>query len=133
MSAIPTPFELDYQELVEKIQQCSQAVDDLANAGARAEIRHVRTLADLQHIQLREHDVKLSQVLERQKKSDEFLTQMIQVATSHKTITERMGEDVRSISQGVYCVEFHHVLKFFAPIILPETALLKVQSLIRRN
>ncbi|RAR04552.1 hypothetical protein DDE82_004509 [Stemphylium lycopersici] len=132
-SAITTPFELDYQELVEQIQHCSQAVDDLANAGARAEIRHVRTLADLQHTQLREHGVKLSQILERQKKADELLAQVMQIATSHKTITERMGEDVRGISQGVYRIEFHHVIQFFAPTILPETVLSKVQSLVRRN
>ncbi|KNG47929.1 hypothetical protein TW65_05269 [Stemphylium lycopersici] len=132
-SAITTPFELDYQELVEQIQHCSQAVDDLANAGARAEIRHVRTLADLQHTQLREHGVKLAQILERQKKADELLAQVMQIATSHKTITERMGEDVRGISQGVYRIEFHHVIQFFVPTILPETVLSKVQSLVRRN
>ncbi|KAI4658936.1 uncharacterized protein J4E79_006696 [Alternaria viburni] len=132
-SAIKTPFELGYQELVNHIQECSKAVDDLASAGARAEIRDVHTLAMLQHAQLRELDAKLAGVMEGQKKFAAHITQLLQVATSHKSITERIGNDVCSISKTVYRIEFNGVMQFFEPKVLPETALLKVRSLVRRD
>jgi hypothetical protein len=129
-SSIMSPFELDYQELAEQIQLCSKAVDDLANAGARAEIRHIRTVLELHHAQSRERDAKL---LEMQKKFDDSMVQLLQVVTSNKTITERMSSDVRGISQTVYRIEFHHIVQFFAPEVLPEAALLKFRSLTRRD
>jgi len=132
-SAIKTPFELGYQDLVNHIQECSKAVDDLASAGARAEIRDVHTLAMLQHAQIRELDAKLAGVMEGQKKFAAHITQLLQVATSHKSITERIGNDVCSISKTVYRIEFHGVMQFFEPKVLPETALLKVRSLVRRD
>ena len=61
------------------------------------------------------------------------MVQLLQVVTSSKTITERMSGDVRGISKTVYRIEFHHVVQFFAPDILPEVALLKVRSLARRD
>jgi hypothetical protein len=51
-SAIKTPFELGYQDLLEHIRECSKAVDDLANAGARVEVRDVRILTELQYAQI---------------------------------------------------------------------------------
>ncbi|KAI4936800.1 uncharacterized protein J4E92_001525 [Alternaria infectoria] len=132
-SAIKTPFELGYQDLVNHIQECSKAVDDLASAGARAEIRDVHTLAMLQHAQIRELDAKLAGVMEGQKKFAAHITQLLQVATSHKSITERIGVDVCSISKTVYRLEFSRVMQFFEPKVLPETALLKVRSLVHRD
>ncbi|KAI4681790.1 uncharacterized protein J4E84_007386 [Alternaria hordeiaustralica] len=132
-SAIKTPFELGYQELVNHIQECSKAVDDLASAGARAEIRDVHTLAMLQHAQIRELDAKLAGVMEGQKKFAAHITQLLQVASSHKSITERIGNDVCSMSKTVYRIEFNGVMQFFEPKVLPETALLKVRSLVRRD
>jgi hypothetical protein len=129
-SAITTPFELDYQELVEQIHLCSKAVDDLANAGARAEIRHIRIVLDLHHAQSRKWDTKL---LEIQKRFDDSMVQLLQVVISSKTITEQMSGDVRGISKKVSRIEFHHVVQFFAPELLPEATLLKVRSLTRRD
>jgi hypothetical protein len=68
-SAIVTPFEIDYKDLVEHIQECSKVVDDLANAGTRAEMRDVHVLTNVQLAQSRELDVKVLEILERQKKS----------------------------------------------------------------
>ncbi|RYO32752.1 hypothetical protein AA0111_g4532 [Alternaria arborescens] len=132
-SAIKTPFELGYQDLVEHIRECSKAVDDLANAGARVEIRDVRTLTELQHAQIRELDLKLLKVLEEQENFKAQVVQLLQVATSHKSVTERIGVDVCSISRTVYRIEFNGVMQFFEPKVLPETALLKVQSFMRRD
>jgi hypothetical protein len=130
---LKSPFELKYQELVEQIQLCSKAVDDLANAGARVEIRDVRTLTELQHAQIRGLDVKLLKVLEEQKQFKAQVVQLLQVATSHKSITERIGVDVCSINKTAYRIEFNGVMQFFKPKILPEMALLKVQSFVRRD
>jgi hypothetical protein len=132
-SSITSPFELDYQELVEEIQSCSKVVDDLASAGARTEIRHIRTLTELQHVQIRDIDAKLLDVLENQKKFKADMIQSLQVATLHKSVTERIGVDVCSISQTVYRIEFNGVMQFFEPKVSPETALLKVQSFVRRD
>ncbi|CAN9304554.1 unnamed protein product [Alternaria sp. RS040] len=132
-SAIKTPFELDYQDSMEHIQECSKAVDDLANAGARVEVRDVHILTELQHAQVRELDSKLLKVLEKQENFDAKMVQLLQVATSHKSVTERIGVDVCSISRTVYRIEFNGVMQFFEPKVLPETALLKVQSFMRRD
>jgi hypothetical protein len=67
-----------------------------------------------------------------QKKFDDSMVQLLQVVTSSKTITERMSGDVRGIRKTVYRIEFHHVVQFFAPTILPDAVLLKVRSLARR-
>jgi len=132
-SAIKTPFELGYQDLVNHIQECSKAVDDLASAGARAEIRDVHELARLQHAQIWKLDAKQAEVIEGQKKLEVQVTQLLQLATSHKSLTARIGADVCSISQTVYRIEFSGVMQFFEPKVLPEMALLKVRSLVRRD
>jgi hypothetical protein len=132
-SSLKSPFELDYQELVEQIQRCSGVVEDLANAGSRAEIRHVRVLAELNHNQSRELDTKLLNVLEVQERIEASMIQVLEVATSNKTITERMSGDVRGISGGIHRMELHLVIEFFKPDVLPEAALLRVQSLARRE
>jgi hypothetical protein len=132
-SAIITPFELGYQDLVDHIQECSKAVDDLASAGARAEIRDVHALARLQHAQIRDLDTKLAMVMEGQKKFEVHVAQLLQIATSHKSVTKRIGDDICSMSQTVYRIEFNGVMRFFEPKVLPNTALLKVQSFVRRD
>jgi hypothetical protein len=50
-SSLKAPFELDYKDLVEQIKTSSAAVEDLANAGARVEIRDIRTIQDIHHVQ----------------------------------------------------------------------------------
>jgi len=132
-SAIKTPFELCYQDLVNHIRECSKAVDDLASAGARAEIRDVHELARLQHAQIWKLDAKQAEVMEGQKKLEVQVTQLLQLASSHKSLTARIGADVCSMSQTVYRLEFSGVIQFFEPKVSPEMALLKVQSLVRRD
>lgn len=132
-SAIQSPFELGYHDLVNNIQECSKAVDDLASAGARAEIRDVRTLAMLQHAQIQEFDTKLAEVMEGQKKFEAHVTQLLQVATSRKSITERIGDHVSSISKTVHRIEAEAMMRSSEPTITPESALLKLQSFVRRD
>lgn len=81
LSSIKTPFELDWQDLTEQIMLSSKAVEDLANAGARAELRYVRTLMDLQHAKFTAMDTKL---LKMQAKSEEYMSQILQIATCKK-------------------------------------------------
>ncbi|CAN9398485.1 unnamed protein product [Alternaria alternata] len=132
-SAIKTPFELGYQDLLEHIRECSKAVDDLANAGARVEVRDVRILTELQHAQIRELDVKLLKVLDEQEKFRAQVVQLLRIADSHKSLTERVGVDVCNMSRTVYRIEFNEAMRFFEPKVLPETALLKVRSFVRRG
>jgi hypothetical protein len=132
-SAIKTPFELGYQDFVDRIQECSESVDDLASLGARAEIRDAHSLAKLQHAQMQELGRKVLEVLEGQKKIKADMVQLMQVATSHKSVTERIGVDIGNIGQTVYRMEFHGVIQLLQPEVLPEMALLKVQSFVRRD
>lgn len=129
-SAIKSPFELDYQDLVDQIKLSSAAVEDLANAGARVEIRDIRTMQDIYHTRFVKFYTKL---MDRQASLENSVSQLMQVATSSKTITERISVDVRGISETTYRLEFHHLVDFLAPSILPEKALLKVRSFGRRD
>ncbi|KAH3997541.1 hypothetical protein HBI13_109690 [Parastagonospora nodorum] len=129
-SAMKSPFELDYQDLVDQIKVSSAAVEDLANAGARVEIRDIRTMQDISHARFVEFYNKL---MDRQANLENSVSQLMQVATTSKTITERISVDVRCISETTYRLEFHHLVDFLAPMIPPEKALLKVQSFSRRD
>jgi hypothetical protein len=129
-SALKAPFELEYQCLVDQIKLSSAAVEDVANAGARVEIRDIRTIQDLHHAQF----VKFyNNILDRQAKLEESMTQLVQVATSSNTLTQRISIDVRDMSATIYRLEFHQIVEFLAPIVPPQAALLKVQSFARRN
>ena len=132
-SSIISPFELDYQELVEQIQLSSKAVDDLANAGSRAEVRDIHILTELQNQQIRGVDMKLLEILERQKNFEAHMIQLLYKADLQRSITDRIDNGVCSISKTVYRLEFNGVMRFFEPKVLPETALLKVRSLVRRD
>jgi hypothetical protein len=51
LSALKSPFEIDYQNLDHQIKACSASIENLANAGARVEIRDIRTISGLNHSQ----------------------------------------------------------------------------------
>ena len=129
-SAITSPFELVYQDLVEQVQLCSKLVDDLASAGARAEIRRIRTLTERNHTEIIGLNLKL---LEGQKSIEAKVVQMLQVASSTKSITERVSDKVCSIRTSGYRLELHGVIQSLKPDVLPDMALLKVQSFVRRD
>jgi hypothetical protein len=61
------------------------------------------------------------------------MTQLMQVATSSNTLTQRISIDVREISATTYRLEFDRIVEFLAPVIPPQAALLKAQSFARRN
>jgi hypothetical protein len=61
------------------------------------------------------------------------MTQLMQVATSSNTLTQRISIDVREISATTYRLEFDRIVDFLAPVMPPQAALLKVQSFARRN
>jgi uncharacterized protein Yka (UPF0111/DUF47 family) len=125
-----SPFELDYQDLVDQIKVSSAAVEDLASAGARVEVRDIRVIQDLYHDQFVTY---YERILERQSRIENSVTQLMQVAISSKTLTEQVSIDVKGISQTTYRLEFHHLVNFLAPVVRPDTALLKVRSFARRD
>jgi hypothetical protein len=125
-----SPFELEYQDLVDQIKVSSQAVEDLASAGARVEIRDIRVTQDLYHT---DHVKYYEEFLKRLSKLEESVTQSTQVAISSKTLTEQVSIDIRGISQTTYRLEYHHLVNFLAPVVRPDIALLKVQSFARRD
>jgi hypothetical protein len=129
-SSLKKPFELDYQGLVEQIKISSAAVENVANAGARVEIRDIRTIQDIHHTQF---VAFYNSLLDRQAALENSMTQLMQVATSSNTLTQRISIGVRQISATTYRLEIHHIVEFLAPVIPPQAALLKAQSFARRN
>ena len=86
ISSIFKPFELDYKDTVEQIKLCSDTVDEIANAAARAEIRDMHITIQLQQTRF---DKKLEEMQLQMKEmqrgiSDTIggVTQVLQVATS---------------------------------------------------
>ena len=65
-SALKDPFELRYKALLADIELCSNLVDNLANAGARVEIRSVHALTESDHTKLIEIDAKVTDAFNAQ-------------------------------------------------------------------
>ncbi|EDU51595.1 hypothetical protein PtrSN002B_010849 [Pyrenophora tritici-repentis] len=122
-SGLKNPFELHYQDLVEQIKTRSADVQDLANAGARVDIRDILTIQALKH----------DQALKRYERIEDCLNQILQTSTSHKALSEFMSVDIGEIKRNTWELKFDHVLRFLAPEQSPEKALLKSQSFIRRD
>ncbi|KAH7395180.1 hypothetical protein DE146DRAFT_615269 [Phaeosphaeria sp. MPI-PUGE-AT-0046c] len=129
-SALKAPFELDYQDLVEQIKISAASVEHLADAGARVEVRDIRTMQDIHYARFVSFYNKL---LDRQAKFEASVKHLVQIATSNKALTERISIDVRGISETTYRLEFHQLVTFLAPVMPPKVALLKIQSFARRD
>lgn len=181
-SALKDPFELKYKALLADIELCSSLVDNLANAGARVEIRSVHALSESDHAKLIEIDAKVtdafnaqmrklesidegvsklrdgqialmggqgkllsgqtklgqidiqvvelargqSLLIDGQTRMEARMTQMYQMVTSNQSTLD-------ATHRAVFRIEFHHVLKFFMPKVLPGAALRKVQPLSKRR
>jgi hypothetical protein len=130
VSALKSPFKLDYKDLVDHIKACSATIADLANSGARTEIRDIRTIQAIHHAQFMELHNKL---LEKQNWVEHSLVRILQTTTASRAINERVSFDVQAIRRTASGLELHHVVQFFAPQLLPDKVLLKVQSFARRN
>jgi hypothetical protein len=129
-SGLKHPFKLDYQDLVEQIKVCSAAIEDLANAGARVEIRDISTIQAIHHSQFMD---LYSKLLKKYDWMENSLKQILEVTTSGKAITERVDINVLDIKRSNFRIEFHHLVQFLAPEILPDTVLQKAQSFARRD
>ncbi len=55
------PFELDYKDTVEQIRLCSENVENIANAAARAEIRDINIIVQMLDRKVQESDKKLEE------------------------------------------------------------------------
>lgn len=181
-STLKDPFELKYKALLTDIELCSNLVDNLANAGARVEIRSVHALTESDHVKLIEIDAKvtdafnaqmrklenidesvsklrdgqnvlmdgqgkllsgqtkLSQIdvqvvelargqsllIDGQTRMEARMTQMYQMVTSNQSTLD-------ATHRAVFRLEFHHILNFFMPKVLPGAALRKIQPLAKRR
>ena len=128
--ALKSPFKLNYEDLVKQIKVCLGAVAELANAGARTEIRDIRTIQGLHHAQFMD---LYSKLLAKHNWMEKSLKDILQVTTSSKAITQEVRVDDRAIKQTTSRLEYRHVVQFFAPTVSPHATLLKAQSFVRRN
>lgn len=88
-STIFKPYELTYQDTVEKIRVCAQAVSDIANAVSRTEVKDMNITIQLmrrdsgrREEKLREMQTQLRQTQEVQLKTERSVKDMLQVVTS---------------------------------------------------
>lgn len=76
-SALKDPFELKYKDLLGDIELCSNLIDNLANAGARVEIRNVHALSESDHEKLIEIDAKVVDAFDAQMKKLENIDRAV--------------------------------------------------------
>ena len=88
-SAIFEPYELHYQDTAEQIKTCAQAVNDLANAASRTEIRDINITIQLmqrdshrREEKLLEMQTQLQEIQETQLKMETSADHRLQIATS---------------------------------------------------
>jgi hypothetical protein len=89
ISSIFKPYELEYQDTVDQIKLCAEAVHDLASAASRAEIRDMNITINLlrEDMQLRQQTLvemqnRLTQTQENHLKIEESVNRTLQVAIS---------------------------------------------------
>lgn len=98
VSVILKPFELDYKDTVEQIRICAKTVDDIANAAARAEVRDINIILQLQGKKLQEREASLQQTYEKlhdmqiqlrdvQTRIDNKVQSVFEVVTSEHTLS----------------------------------------------
>lgn len=88
-SAILKPYELEYEDIVEQIKLCAKAINDIASAASRAEVRDMHITIQLIRQDMQKRDQKLVEMQLQAKNAQksrlqlaELVTQSIQVATS---------------------------------------------------
>ncbi len=132
-SALKDPFELQYHDLVEHIKLCSENIDAIANAGLRVESRHGHGLLKRHDSRLTEVDARLIEMQKSMTNCEDYMRHLMHIGTSSQTTIERMSIHVCATDKRTQRIEFRKVVEFFAPKILPDTALLKIRSFARRN
>jgi hypothetical protein len=138
--AFKDPFELFYQDLVEQIKLCSDHIDALANAGIHAKAHDSIVMQKQHHTLLIELDLKLVQMQAKFDQMDDCIINfgsrmdhLIKIGTANQTMINRISVDTHTTNERTLRLEFHKVLKFFAPATLPDAILRKATYLVRRN
>ena len=88
-SSIFKPYELEYEDTVEQIKLCAEAINDMASAASRAEVRDMHITIQLMRKEMQRRDQKLTkmqlQVKETQRiqlQIHEAVNDSLQIATS---------------------------------------------------
>jgi len=89
LSSIFKPFELEYEDTVEQIKLCAEAINDIANAASRAEVRDMHITIQLMRREMQRRDQKLTEMQSQVKatqctqlKMEEKINDSLLVATS---------------------------------------------------
>jgi hypothetical protein len=88
-SSIFKPYELEYEDTIEQIKLCAEAISDMASAASRAEVRDMHITIQLMRREMQRRDQKLTemqlQVRNTQRKQSqmhEIISDSLQVANS---------------------------------------------------
>jgi vacuolar-type H+-ATPase subunit H len=85
LSSLFKPFELHYEDTVKQIRLCAETIEQIASAAARAEIRDINIMLQLQSQAQKERD-QILQEMQAELKAMQFktynrVTEVLQVAT----------------------------------------------------
>jgi hypothetical protein len=81
-SSIFKPYELQYQDTAEQIENCAEAVKDLASAASRTELRDVHITIQSMHQRLLDVQAQLRETQKFQLKIETSVDHVLQVTTS---------------------------------------------------
>lgn len=160
LTALFKPFELSYQDTVEQIMLCTQAIDDIASISSKVEIREIKALLQGERSRLEERETKLHEMQlrfnETQAELSATVAQVLQIVTGmiwscpsklglirkRKMLTYKTGErsrleeihfDVKDMKPRLIDIHFNTILKVLQPRTCPEEALRKQRGLVRRS
>lgn len=157
-SSIFKPYELEYEDTIEQIRLCAEAINDMASAASRAEVRDMHITIQLMRREMQRRDQKLTemqlQVKDTQRKQlqmHETVNNSPQVANSeffhttrhmlyadtttkgHKAITERIHIDVQDMMPRIRDMQLSNILQALKPSICPEQTFNKFQAITKRS
>ncbi|KAF2020928.1 hypothetical protein BU24DRAFT_416589 [Aaosphaeria arxii CBS 175.79] len=139
VSAIFEPYELEYKDTVEQIKLCAETVEDIANAASRAETRDINITINLVLAEMRKREVKLALMQEEitktryaQCKMEEVVNSTLLVATTNKTITERIDGNIQDMTPRIRDIQFSQILQALDTQSSSRGALPLLQSITQR-
>jgi hypothetical protein len=107
-SAIFSPYELEYQDIAEQIKTSAQAVNNLASAGSRAEIRDLSINVEIilrgaerNEKLLLETRAEVHKATQAQRKMEESVNRQLQVATSGSPCALHLQIGTDSFTQAI--------------------------------
>jgi hypothetical protein len=132
LSSILKPFELGYQDTVDQIKLCAEAISNIAHGASQAELRDTHITVQLIHGNLQGMQKKLRgiqlQLEDTESRMTSHIDQVLQVAVANKTINEAVQLNVTDMKPRIYDLQFSTIFNMLSPKLSAEAILKKHMS-----